>query len=460
MVPLYESLKEYLLNKFLISPLLLTVLLQACGGGSSPGISEKPVVPLDRTFSFSAKITNDCGISSPFVEVELLLQDNDWQTINTYKADENGLISFVVDSEFINYTLVAKDQQGEEAQGLNVLSFYQASSDTPAYYQARFDATLDNSSCECVTQDLKLSHRPFLEQKSVTSSLAYDNWQAIDENTTLFEGIKVCKEIDGNWPIHSFSVSGSDGNQKAIASADFKDDFSENADGVWSLSAFQVADVIELSVPHQAFETNQLIGSMTHFPASVAIEDKDLLIFDTHNYISEALYQSEASVTFNGGDFFWGSSTIKNTEQILSTVAAESFAVMANPAVPAIDVDNHSEIKASGSYDYSAVAGFPMAVISYTFTAYDPETKLLMPAKWTFYGPEKGLLAISAPLKGYEDIINANTDKKETYVQLIRSLSTNNYKDYIKYYQNESAIDMSHSFTNKLSKVEVFYKLN
>jgi hypothetical protein len=65
-----------------------------------------------------------------------LLQDDNWQTINRYSADESGVISFETTNEFINYTLVAKNQQGTEAEGLNVVSFYQASSNAPAHYQA------------------------------------------------------------------------------------------------------------------------------------------------------------------------------------------------------------------------------------------------------------------------------------------------------------------------------------
>ncbi len=441
---------------------MLTLLLQGCGGGSSSS-PEAPVEPVEYTFSLTAQLTNDCGVASAFTDVELLLQDDTWQTLSTYKADESGVISFVTTSEFINYTLVAKDQQGSEAQGLNVVSFYQANSETPSHYQAQFDELVDNTSCECVTQNLELSHRPFVTQTDVTSSLPFDNWKEVDDSTTLFEGVEVCRAVEGEWPLHSFSVKGTDANLKVIAAADFSDDFSENVADVWTLSAFQVADAIDLVMPHQDFNTNQLIKSTKHFPIAVTKDDDSILVFSTHDYISETFYQSQASVTFDESSSIFGSSVIKTHQQVISTVAQESFAVKANEQKPSIDDRNFSEIKEDGRYDYSAVSGFPMAVISFTFTAYDPDTGLLMPAKWTFYGPEQGMLAISADLTGYKDIININTDKKSTDIRLIKSMMTNNYQDYIKYYQGgntvENALDASNDFVKKLNEVEISIKL-
>jgi len=432
---------------------LLTLLLQGCGGSSDK--SEQPVEPIDYTFSLTAQLTNDCGVASAFTEVELLLQDDTWQTLETHKADENGNISFVTQSEFINYTLVAKDQQGSEAQGLNVQSFYQASSATPSHYQARFDQLVDNASCECVTQNVELSHRPFATQTSVTSSLAYDSWQVVDDSTTLFEGVQVCRVIEGNWPLHSFSVMGTDANKKAIAAADFTADFAKNVEAVWALSAFQVADEVSLVMPHQEFTTNQLIKDTHHFSEVVTKDDDSILVFSTHDYISETYYQSQASITFKDKSSYLGSSSIKTYHQVISTIADQSFLVKANDKKPAIDEVDYSEIKNDGSYDYSAVTGYPMAIISYTFTAYDPTTKLLMPATWTFYGPEQGMLAISAPLVGYETIINMNTSVKTTNVRLLNSMTTSNYQDYIKYYQDDRNLGTSDDFVKNIHEVLV-----
>ncbi len=447
------------MNKYLLSLLLLALLLQGCGGSSSD-IPTEPVEPQEYTFLLTAQLTNNCGIKSAFTDVELLLQDDTWQTLNSYKPDENGVISFVTDSEFINYTLVAKNQQGNEAQGLNVVSFFQANSATPSHYQAQFDESLDNTSCECVTQNIELSHRTFDAQTSVTSSLGDVSWTPIDSKTTLLEGIKVCKAIDGNWPLHSFTVSGTDINQKSIVAGGFKDDFSENIDGVWLLTADEVADIVDLVMPHQAFTTSQIIDNSKHFYTDVIEEDESLSIFNAHMHVGRAYYQSQASITFEESSSIFGSSVIKTHQQIISTEAEESFAVKASEKKPAIDDRNFSEIQADGRYDYSAVKGYPMAKIIFTFTTYEPTTKLLMPAKWTFYGPEKGLLAISAPLTGYEEFIDINTDKKSTDVRLIKSMITNNYQDYIKYYQSNDSTDMSNEFVKKLDEVEINIKLH
>ncbi|MCJ8295159.1 MAG: hypothetical protein MJK15_12185 [Colwellia sp.] len=445
------------MNKYLISPFLIAIFLQGCGGSSS-STPDEPIEPVDYNFSLTAKLTNACGIASGFTEVELLLQDETWQTIKVYQPDENGEFSFITNKEFINYTLVAKDQQGSEAQGLNVVSYYQASSATPAHYQAQFDDLVDNSSCECVTQDLKLTHRPFSTQISVTSSSNFDDWTPIDESNTLFTGVQVCGTADGNWPLHSFSVAGIDANKKVIAAAEFMDDFTANGEGVWTLSAFLVEDTIDLVIPHQVISTNQLIRNTKHFANLVAEDDKNLLIFDVHPYISEAYYQSQASVTFVPSDSIFRSSVMKNKHQMISTSVEESLVLMAGQYQPAFNEPYFDEINADGSYDYSAVAGYPMAIINFTFTAYDPVSKLLMPAQWTFYGAEKGVLAISAPLTGYEDIINLDSRIENTNVRLIKTSITNNYHDYIKHYQGKIADELSNDFVKDITEAELNLK--
>ena len=446
------------MNKYLISPLLLTLFLQGCGGSSS-STPPKPPEPVEYNFSLTSQLTNACGIASAFTDVELLLQDETWQTIKVYQPDENGEFSFITNDEFINYTLVAQDQQGSEAQGLNVVSFYQASSATPAHYQAQFDDLVDNASCECITQNVQISHRTFAEpaQNIVTSSLNFVDSSSIDNKNTLFEGVKVCRALDGNWPLNSFSISGTDINQKAIAVARFTEDYS-GSDGLLLLAADEVPDTVDLPALHQEFTTNQIIGSSKHFPIEVAKEDESLLVFATHGYISEAFYQSQASVTFVPSDSIFRSSVIKTHHQVISTSAQVSLAVKADENQPAFNEPYFDEIKADGNYDYSAVAGYPMAIINFTFTAYDPVTKLLMPAQWTFYGAEKGVLAIGAPLTGYEKIINIDSNIETTDVRLIKSSITNNYHDYIKHYQGDSAAELTNDFVKDIKEAELSLK--
>ncbi len=440
---------------------MLTIFIQGCGGSSS-SIPEKPVEPVEYSFSLTSQLINDCGISSAFTKVELLLQDDTWQTIASYKPDENGVISFVTTNEFINYTLVAENQQGNEAQGLNVVSFYQASSDTPAHYQAQFDDLIDNdTSCECVTQDLNLDHAPLETLASVTSSSHFDSWRVINSENTLFEGVQVCRTIDGDWPLHSFSVEGLAFNQKLIAAGNFLDlNVEANIEGVWSLFAKLHATPYGLTPPYQEVSSEQLIKGAKHFSTQVAEGEQSLLVFDNHIHTSENYYQSQASVTFELSGSIFGTAVSKTKHQVISTIAEVSLDVMAGQYKPAFNEPYFDEIKEDGSYDYSAISGYPMAIINFTFRATDPKTGLPMPAKWTFYGPEKGLLAISAPLTGYDDIIDIKTSKKSQDVQLIKSKMANNYSDYIKYYQANSALDRTNDFVKDMTAAELRLKFN
>lgn len=440
------------MNKFLISPLLLTLFIQGCGGSSSSA-PEIPVEPVEYSFSLTSKLTNDCGVNVAFTEVELLLQDETWQTLTTYKSDENGLISFVTESEFINYTLVAKNQQGTEVQGLNVVSFYQASSATPAHYQAEFDDLIDNASCQCEKQDVKLNHNPMAMERTVTHSSSIDEWMPIDDSNTLFKGVTVCRAIDGNWPLHSFSVEGLDFNQDLVAVGQFLDlNTFVSGDGAWLISAILPAKKYELNPPYQEITSVQLIDGDRHFATEVAKGVQSLLVFTGHKYVSETYYQSQASVAFDERDSVVRSSVVKTTHQIVLPEAQESLAVKSDEQRPPIDDIGITEIKSDGRYDYSAVVGFPMAVISYTFLAFDSENRLF-PAKWTFYGQEQGMLAINVPLSGYENIINIDTRKEAIGVHLVKSMATNNYQDYIKYYQGNSSADMSNDFVKNINEV-------
>ncbi len=459
---LQNSSANFFANRFkkhLFLVLPLTVFLHACGG-SGGGSDPDPVEPVEYTFSLTSQLTNGCGVSVAFTKVELLLQDSDWQTTTRYQADENGLITFTSLQERINYTLVAKNQYANEAEGLNVVSFFQAKTTTPAIYHGQFDDLVDDSSCECVTQNVALKHRPFAQRSQVTSSLSFDIWSAVDEQTTLFEGVTACRVIDGEWPLQSFSVLGEDVNQQVIGSGEFLADFSENVAGVWSVPVFQVADLVELSTPHEDFTTLQLTQGIEHFSQAIIENQSELLLFKSHPYISETFYQANASVTFQETSSIFGDTVIKSHHQVISTNYPQAFAVNASKQKPAIDDVNFSEIKADGSYDYSAVSGYPMAIISFSYTAYDPQTQLLMPAKWTHYGQEQGTLAMSGSLTGYEDIINADTDKKSTKVLLLKSSQSSDYFDYIDFYQSGNLDQNDTNLLSDFRQYEIEISLN
>ena len=444
------------MNKYLISPLLLTLFLQGCGGSSS-STPPKPPEPVEYNFSLTSQLTNACGIASAFTDVELLLQDETWQTIKVYQPNENGEFSFITNDEFINYTLVAQDQQGSEAQGLNVVSFYQASSATPAHYQAQFDDLVKNDTCECVTHNLKVTHTPLDTLASVTSSAIFDSWEVVDNQNTLFKEVQVCRVIGGNWPLHSFSVEGVDSYQDKVAVGNFLKDTDINVSegSVWSISAILSAKDHVLTSPYQDITNVQLIDGEKHFPTQAAKGDLSLLIF---NKSKDDVYQSQASVTWVSSGSIFGTAVSMNKHQMISTLVDDSLSLMAGIYQPAFAEPFFDEIQEDGSYDYSAVIGYPMAIIKFTFRASDPATGLAIPAQWTFYGPEKGLLAISADLTGYDDIINNTVGKSAIDVRLVNSMATNNYQDYVKYYQGNPTAKMTSDFDKDMTAAELALK--
>jgi hypothetical protein len=431
------------LPKVSLVSLALVCFLTSCGSGGSSN-STSPKEPVAMTFSLSSVLVNDCGVESPFIDIELLHQDSNWQTLEVYPSDENGVITFTTFDENINYTLVAKKQEGESVEGLNIESYHQAKTTTMSRYIARYDQKQDQSSCECLIKDVELSHKTMNSITSVTSSLAFESYDGVTSGKTQYNNVEICREIDGNWPLSSFAVVGTDVNNEAIGVASFSDDFDANTELVWTLSAFDDTQEVTLSSGHQAFISEQVIQGKSHFPLTVNEDQTSVLLFNSHDYTSEALYRSQANVELAENSSFFGSILIASSHSKVSPDADVSFAVMASTVTPDIDEVNFSEIKADGSYDYSAVSGYPMAIISFELTTYHPITGLPMPTTWSNYGPEKSLLAISAPLTGYENIVDIDTDRQVTDTVLLNSATSNGYQDYMLHFQARLADDFAH----------------
>ena len=167
----------------LASFITLAYFAQGCGG--SGGGTPDPD-PVEYTFTLSSKLINKCGNETPFNQLELLLQDNNWQIISRYNADDNGQIQFVTMDETINYTLVAKTQTGNASEGLDIQSYYQAKASTSVEYEAQYDNLNDQTSCECLTQDVNVGHRSFTSRSKVASSSSYTEWEAMGEGNTIF----------------------------------------------------------------------------------------------------------------------------------------------------------------------------------------------------------------------------------------------------------------------------------
>ncbi|WDE10755.1 hypothetical protein [Thalassomonas haliotis] len=450
-------------NRYLLACSLLSLL---AGCGSSDSDEDKtPAEPVEQTFSLTSLVTNKCGKESAFTQVELLLQDDNWQLLEKYLPDENGVISFTATTANINYTLVAKNQQGDEQQGLDIVSFYQADSSVAAKYYGRYDLQLDNSSCQCVTQDVELRHRSFTTRDLVASSLPYAGFEELDEQTTLYRDVEACRIIGESWPVQSFMVMGTDNAGDAIGAADIHDNFDANEGSLWAFSAVEVADEITLGNDQQLMLSAQIIQGSKHFPLTVNEGDSSLILFNSHLYNSEADYISQTNRVYQLKDTFFGTTLTEASHQKISSDYAQSFEVEVSDNKPDVDDENFSELGSDGSYDYSGAGNYPLAVITYTYAAYDVDTGLF-PVKWASYGPDEGVLPSSVPLSGYEDVINDDTDVQLTDIELIRSMSSTDYQDYIRYYQQakQQEVESKHvdssDFVRDVKKLHLQIQLN
>ncbi|OUR62489.1 hypothetical protein A9Q74_04845 [Colwellia sp. 39_35_sub15_T18] len=436
------------MNKHL-STMLLLVFLPSCGSGSSSSSDSNNTQPIEYQFKLSAQQTNRCGQQVAFNQFELHLQDDNWQLIDKYTADANGQVSFATEQEYINYTIIAKYQQGAEEEGLDITSYHHANTTTSASYVATYDNLLDTSTCECVTQDIELQHRSFSVIDSVSSSFSYESWHSTDSQNTYFTNAEICRLIDDEWPIHSIAIRGLDTNNGAIGVASILNDFGSNTEGLWQSAAIEVADNVPLSSEHAAFNMMQEFANGEHFYVESSEDDTELLVFNTHPYTSESIHYARTSHIFDHLDTIFGQSTFASYHQIKSTMNDEATSVSAETEQPDIDYTNFSELAADGSYDYSAVSGYPLVDISFSYQV--SSASITTPINWTMYGPIKGILASSVQLAGFEDTITPDTDIQNTEINIIKSLTTNNYDDYIYYYQGNTDSD----FANDLQSFQL-----
>jgi len=438
------------------SILLLSLLvgLQACGGGGSDSDST-PTTPKSYAFSLTSTLSNKCGEKLPFVDVELFLQGEDWSVTEKYIPDENGVFSFTTENETINYTLVAKSQKGDEAEGYQLTSFYQARTTTPAIYPAEHKALSDNldfnSNCECITKNISVDHATISNiDDGVTSSANFLDVTFTDSRNTVFNGVEVCRVAASSWPLHSFSLVGKDNNEEVIGRSVFIDEVFGNE--TWQVSAFESSTTESLEDNHQTFVTEQLINGNRHFITDVKESDTSIQVFKAHDHVD--VFRSEAQNIFeerpNLNDYLRTSSK----QIITSEVYTDSLRVEAENMKPDAFKDDQSRnelaIKSDGSYDFTSLADFPMAIVTIDFQSISPTTNSPLPVSWITYGPIEGIVPIKVKLPGYEHLINDNTHFRIDN-EVIQSASSNNYSDYVSYYQNN--VDMM--FKNNLKSYQI-----
>lgn len=452
-------MNNYIINKPAILSLISIFFITACGGGSSADTSEKTVT--NYTFELTASIANACDVKSPFTDVELLVQDDDWQITERYSADANGVISFTSQSEYINYTLVAKSQQGDDVEGLDIKSFYQAVTASSNVYTATYDTLVNDETCQCITSNLVLNHRTLNTRRDYFSSLPYESTEDIDSSTTQFNNVEVCRESTENWPLASFMVTGESSTQSLIGAANFLASFT--ADENWLLSAIEIPEEITLAANESlAFTSSQLIDHNEHFLINVEIDDESLLVFNSHQYLSEAFYKFYAEQTLAATSTLFSQSSLLSTNKILSTSYDDAY----NTEVSVVELDkldidytNFSELSADGRFDYSAINNHPMAIIKFTYSVL-ASTGGYYPVTWTNYNENEGVLASAVALTGYQDLVNEETTIIESSdVTLLRSFNSSDYYDYIGFFQQGGSLNNDEDITDEFSHNLHFYQV-
>lgn len=460
--------KEFLSmnNRFSVTTYLVIfsglILLNACGGGASTSTSTKEETTY--TFQLTATLSNQCGTKQPFTEIELQRQDDNWQTLQTYSANSNGIITFTTSDEFINYTLIAKSQYDDAVEGLDIQSFYQASTATPSIYSATYDSAIDNSNCECITNNLLLTHRAIASRGESYSSLPYDSIDEVDTNTTQFNNVQACRVSGEDWPIGSFMVTGTNTSDNLIGAGNFLSDFTQAEQ--WSIAAIEIPEEITLTANEDiAFTASQLFANDEHFVVNVSEDDRAFLLFTNHLYSSESFYKFYSQQIISSSSTLFSESVFASKNLFISSSADDVYNTDIYDKDVNIDYTNFSELASDGSYNYSAVNNHPMSIIKLNYQVLNSQTNTYYPITWTNYGAISGVLASSVTLNNYDDFINqSSTTIERTEVNLIRSKSSSKYQDYINYFQANTnpitSTDITTDFTNNLHFYYISHALN
>lgn len=428
------------------------LLLTACGGGSSTGGSDETTPPPLKTFTLSAVIKNNCGQSMPYMDVELLLQDENWQLISSHQTNSDGVIELSTHSAEINYTLVAKTHGENQDEGLEAISYRGVNSLNSVVYVANNVAQQDNSTCECQTNTIVLSHPRINELTDADSSANFASFEALSGTSTKFVDVNVCRSTDQEWPQHSFMVQGPD-SSNSTASAGF-------GSGLSDISAFETAANISFAKAVTSIESEQLFNNMSHFNMAITQGSDSTLLFDNHAYTDITTYKGNAHIVFEEYSNLFGTVKVNSEHQVLSGLYYDALELDPSDNKPNIDLERLTEIQADGKYDFSAVKNHEMAIFSFDYRAKNPQTQLDMPVTWKIYGPVKGQLPIVFGLTQYEDIIAKDTSIKATYVDLVRSYNHKNYADYIGYYAKTNASLVSQSYTDSFAENRHFYSIS
>ncbi|WNC67983.1 hypothetical protein RI845_15840 [Thalassotalea nanhaiensis] len=413
------------------------ILLTACGSGSG-GSDDDDKEPTTHQFTLQSLIKNSCGQATPYSDAQVFLQDENWQVLSEHQINDEGLVEITTTNDKINFTVLAAFKGDNNIESYQAMSYHQVDSDVKATYYATHSDKLDNSTCECITQDVVLSHINSNNVQNALSSATFEGYELIDGSTTTFKQVESCRISGQEWPEHSFAVYDSE-----EGFVGFHQDFTTTENGTWEV--FDDGNGISVSFNRKDMNmtTSQIFNHTRHFAKTVVAESNETIIFENHKFTGNAVYSASADFIFKEESSPFGSVGLKSRETVFSPDYNDSLAVKPSEDDENIDYITWGEIEASGAYDYSHVSKHKMAVISYVFDAKNPDTQLDMPVLWTSFGPIEGQLPMNTLLPGFEDIINGDTGIDVTQVNLLRHHSFDNYQEYINYYTKLGHADVN-----------------
>ena len=421
------------MSKFISFTTIASVfLLTACGGGGGGIKNDEDKVPATYNLNLNAVIQNSCGVETPYSKVKVFLQDQNWAVISEHQANAEGLVTLTSSTDKVNYTVLAEYKGANNIDSYQLMSYYQVDANASAKYYATNSDALDESSCECVTQDVLLSHVPIADYTNVISSANFSEFEVSEDGTeTTFKEVESCRAKGNEWTEHSFAIY-----NEEQGYAGFFQEFDNTDSGIWEVYITGEGYAVSISRKDYAFTAGQIFDGQRHFSKDIEELARTAMVFDNHATTGRTTYTAKANYIFKEESSPFGSVTLKSQENRYSDDYNDSLKVAPSKDDENIDYITWSEIEADGSYDYSKVSRHQMAIVSYIYDSKDPNTQLDMPVLWSAYGPIEGQLPMNTLLPGFENIINDDVKIDKTEVKLLKHIEFSDYQDYINYYAN------------------------
>ncbi|GEM_PF-6390838 len=427
--------------------LTLILLIQGCGSdsGESTIAVSQPI-----QFDVVGTLKNDCGQEQAFTQYTIYLQDENWNVLSTYQADQNGQVTIETFNDDLTFTLVAETQMGEGLVGLDVNSFVDVPSNADYFYEATFDSLKANENCECVSRDIILRHRSFVEKQTDDASAPVMNWISQDNQQSLFQSTEVCRVIGEPWPLHSFTVFGSSLQEQLTGSSELTREFDDGSEQGIEISAIEIAAPYPIIIQHDRTTLSQLFQVNEHFTVALSSDGDVAPVFDSHRFVDEALHKSVTKDNLASIRSLFGISTYDVNRQVINSDILLALDNQLPLIHPELDFENYSELGEDGQYDYSESESDVLS-IAFIYDVKD-DTNQTIPVSWSLFGPLQGLLPMTVGLDDISQVVDSSSDVTTTTITLYNSANTNRYDDYIRHFMGNT----NHAITADM----VWYELN